>query len=192
MGKQPLDINEFDTTSYLRSLGYIGQETFIYNDSIRENIRFGLDCTDEEIIAAAQRADAHDFIMRTDHGYDTIIGDQGMKLSGGQRQRVAIARIILRNPEILLLDEATSSLDNISEKRIIESVKRLSANMTVITIAHRLSTIQDAHVIHVLKAGRIVESGSHEELLEQKGEYYRLYLGQEETKDPDGSEGDEE
>lgn len=186
-----VDINEFDPTSYLRSLGYIGQETFIYNDSIKENIRFGLDCTDEEIIAAAKRADAHEFIMRSDHGYDTIIGDQGMKLSGGQRQRVAIARIILREPEILLLDEATSSLDNISEKRIIESVKRLSENMTVITIAHRLSTIQDAHVIHVLKAGRIVESGSHEELLEMKGEYYRLYLGQEEKESGEES-GDEE
>jgi len=186
-----VDINEFDPTSYLRSLGYIGQETFIYNDSIRENIRFGLDCTDEEIIAAAKRADAHEFIMRTDYGYDTIIGDQGMKLSGGQRQRVAIARIILREPEILLLDEATSSLDNISEKRIIESVKRLSANMTVITIAHRLSTIQDAHVIHVLKAGRIVESGSHEKLLEMKGEYYRLYLGQEEKDGCEETEGEE-
>lgn len=181
-----VDINEFDQVSYLRSLGYIGQETFIYNDSIRENIRFGLNCTDEEIIEAAKRADAHDFIMRTDHGYGTIIGDQGMKLSGGQRQRVAIARIVLRNPEILLLDEATSSLDNISEKRITDAIQQLSENMTVITIAHRLSTIQDAHVIYVLKAGRIVESGSHEELLERKGEYYRLYLGQEKEEIGDG------
>ncbi|GAA5262968.1 ABC transporter ATP-binding protein [Methanocalculus sp. MC3] len=187
-----VDINEFDQVSYLRSVGYIGQETFIYNDSIRENIRFGLDSTDDEITEAARRADAHDFILRTDHGYDTILGDRGMKLSGGQRQRVAIARIILRNPEILLLDEATSSLDNISEKRIIESVKRLSENMTVITIAHRLSTIQDAHVIHVLKAGRIVESGSHKELLERQGEYYRLYLGQEEKEGQDVCEGSKE
>ncbi len=174
-----VDINEFDTTSYLRSLGYIGQETFIYHDTIKENIRFGLDCTDDEVIAAAQRADAHDFIMRTDHGYETIIGDQGMKLSGGQRQRVAIARIILRNPEILLLDEATSSLDNISEKKIIDSINKLSENMTVITIAHRLSTIRDADVIYVLREGEIMESGSHEQLLAMKGEYYQLYLGQE-------------
>ncbi|MCP1663257.1 ABC-type multidrug transport system fused ATPase/permease subunit [Methanocalculus sp. AMF5] len=173
------DVHEYDPREYLRALGYIGQETFIYHDTIGENIRFGLHCTDEEIIAAAQRADAHSFIMATDHGYDTIIGDQGMKLSGGQRQRVAIARIILRNPEILLLDEATSSLDNISEKRIVDAIQQLSKNMTVITIAHRLSTIQNADVIYVLSEGRIVESGSHEELLGRRGEYYRLYLGQE-------------
>ena len=102
-----------------------------------------------------------------------------MKLSGGQRQRVAIARIILRNPDILLLDEATSSLDNISEKKIIDSVQQLSENMTVITIAHRLSTIQGSDVIHVMKDGEIVESGTHEGLMETKGEYYQLYMGQE-------------
>jgi ABC-type multidrug transport system fused ATPase/permease subunit len=174
-----VDVNEFDTASYLRSLGYIGQETFIYHDTIKENIRFGLDCDDDEVIEAAKRADAHEFIMRTDHGYETVIGDQGMKLSGGQRQRVAIARIILRNPEILLLDEATSSLDNISEKRIIDAIQKLSENMTVITIAHRLSTIRNADVIYVLREGQIMESGNHEELLAMKGEYYQLYLGQE-------------
>nr|WP_304364256.1 ABC transporter ATP-binding protein [Methanocalculus taiwanensis] len=184
-----VDINKFDSASYLQSLGYIGQETFIYNDSIKENIRFGLDCNDDEIIEAARRADAHEFIMRTDLGYDTIIGDQGMKLSGGQRQRVAIARIILRNPKILLLDEATSSLDNISEKKIIESINKLSENMTVITIAHRLSTIRNADVIYVLREGQIMESGSHEELLAMKGEYYRLYLGQERERIREGDTG---
>ncbi len=174
-----IDIHDYDPREYLRALGYIGQETFIYHDSIKENIRFGLDCTDEEIIAAAKRADAHSFIIATDYGYDTIIGDQGMKLSGGQRQRVAIARIILRNPEILLLDEATSSLDNISEKKIIDSINELSEHMTVITIAHRLSTIRDADVIFVMKEGQIIESGLHEDLIAIKGEYYQLYLGQE-------------
>jgi ABC-type multidrug transport system fused ATPase/permease subunit len=174
-----VNINAFDPAEYIKSLGYIGQETFIYHDTIKENIRFGLDCSDDEVIAAARRADAHNFIMRTDKGYDTIIGDQGMKLSGGQRQRIAIARIILRNPKILLLDEATSSLDNISEKRIIEAIQQLSENMTVITIAHRLSTIKDADIIHVLREGKIVESGSHEELMDMRGEYYQLYLGQE-------------
>ena len=174
-----VNIDEFDHADYLRSLGYIGQETFIYHDTIKENIRFGLDRSDQEIIEAAKRADAHDFIMNTDQGYDTIIGDQGIKLSGGQRQRVAIARIILRNPDILLLDEATSSLDNISEKKIIDSVQQLSENMTVITIAHRLSTIQGADVIHVMRAGEIVESGAHDALMDMKGEYYQLYLGQE-------------
>ncbi|WP_321508685.1 ABC transporter ATP-binding protein [uncultured Methanoregula sp.] len=174
-----VNINEFDPAEYLGSLGYIGQESFIFHDSIKENIRFGLDRSDQEIIEAAKRADAHEFIMSTDQGYNTIIGDQGLKLSGGQRQRVAIARIILRNPDILLLDEATSSLDNISEKKIIDSVQQLSENMTVITIAHRLSTIHNADVIHVMKNGEIVESGTHDALMEKRGEYYQLYLGQE-------------
>ena len=179
-----VNLDEFDHADYLRSLGYIGQETFIYHDTVKENIRFGLERSDQEIIEAAKLADAHDFIMNTDHGYNTIIGDQGLKLSGGQRQRVAIARIILRNPDILLLDEATSSLDNISEKKIIDSVHQLSKNMTVITIAHRLSTIQDADVIHVMRSGVIVESGAHDALMDKKGEYYQLYMGQ----DRDGKE----
>lgn len=174
-----VNIEEFDHSDYLRSVGYIGQETFIYHDTIKENIRFGLERSDQEIIEAAKLADAHDFIINTDRGYDTIIGDQGIKLSGGQRQRIAIARIILRNPDILLLDEATSSLDNISEKKIIDSVQLLSENMTVITIAHRLSTIQGADVIHVMRSGEIVESGAHDALMDKKGEYYQLYLGQE-------------
>jgi ABC-type multidrug transport system fused ATPase/permease subunit len=174
-----VDIGEFSQLEYLKSLGYIGRETFIYHGTIRENIRFGLDRSDEEIIEAAKLADAHEFIMNADQGYETIIGDQGIKLSGGQRQRIAIARIILRNPDILLLDEATSSLDNISEKKIIDSIQLLSKNMTVITIAHRLSTIQGSDVIHVMRAGVIVESGTHDDLMEKKGEYYQLYLGQE-------------
>jgi len=182
-----VNIDEFDHADFLRSLGYIGQETFIYHDTIKENIRFGLDRRDQEIIEAAKLADAHDFIINTDQGYDTIIGDQGIKLSGGQRQRIAIARIILRNPDILLLDEATSSLDNISEKKIIDSVQQLSENMTVITIAHRLSTIQGSDIIHVMKDGAIVEGGTHDALMDKKGEYYQLYIGQErETNDRQG------
>lgn len=179
-----INLNDIDPADYLRSLGYIGQETFVYHDTIKENIRFGLDCTDNEIIEAAKLADAHEFIMETADGYDTIIGDQGIKLSGGQRQRVAIARIVLRKPEILLLDEATSSLDNISEQRIMESVEMLSENMTVITIAHRLSTIQGADLICVLKDGMLVENGSHEALMNLKGEYWKLYLGQRDEKIP--------
>jgi ATP-binding cassette, subfamily B, bacterial len=174
-----VNIDEFDPADYLRSLGYIGQETFIYHDTIKENIRFGLDRSDQEIIEAAKLADAHDFIMNMDQSYDTIIGDQGLKLSGGQRQRVAIARIILRNPDILLMDEATSSLDNISEKKIIDSIQQLSENMTVITIAHRLSTIQGSDVIYVMKDGEIVERGTHHGLMGKNGEYYQLYMGQE-------------
>ena len=169
------DINHVD---YLHHLGYIGQETFVYHDTIRENIRFGLDCTDEDIAEAAKLADAHNFIKATSDGYDTIIGDQGLRLSGGQRQRIAIARIILRKPEILLLDEATSSLDNISEQKIMESVEILSKNMTVIIIAHRLSTVQNADMIYVLKEGKLVENGTYDELMKSKGEYWDLYMGQ--------------
>ena len=177
-----VNLNDIDPSDYLKSLGYIGQETFVYHETIKENIRFGLDCTDDEIIEAAKLADAHEFIMAASEGYNTIIGDQGLKLSGGQRQRIAIARIILRKPEILLLDEATSSLDNISEQRIMESVEKLSENMTVITIAHRLSTILNSDKICVLKRGVLVEMGSHRELMEMKGEYWRLYMGQESDK----------
>lgn len=180
-----VNLNDIDPADYLLSLGYIGQETFVYHDTIKENIRFGLDCTDDEIIEAATLADAHNFILDTNDGYNTIIGDQGIKLSGGQRQRIAIARIILRKPDILLLDEATSSLDNISEQKIMESVEKLSENMTVITIAHRLSTIQGADQICVLKKGIIVEIGSHKALMDLKGEYWNLYLGQRDEKIPE-------
>ncbi|MBP2134572.1 ABC-type multidrug transport system fused ATPase/permease subunit [Methanomicrobium sp. W14] len=173
-----VNLNEINTSDYLRNLGYIGQETFVYHDTVKENIKFGLECSDEEIVNAAKLADAHEFIMNTKDGYDTVIGDQGIKLSGGQRQRIAIARIILRKPQILLLDEATSSLDNLSEQKIMESVEKLSKNMTVIIIAHRLSTVQNADSIYVLKGGKLVEKGTHLELLEQNGEYRRLYLGQ--------------
>jgi len=170
-----INLNKFKYSDYLKRLGYLGQETFIYHDSIKENIRFGLDCTDDEIVEAAKLADAHEFIKLTTKGYNTIIGDQGIKLSGGQRQRIAIARIILRKPDILLLDEATSSLDNRAEQRIMEAIDRISKDMTVIIIAHRLSTVKNADVIYVLKDGEIIERGKHEELLELRCEYYKLY-----------------
>jgi ATP-binding cassette subfamily B protein len=170
-----INLNEFKYSDYLKKLGYLGQETFIYHDSVKENIRFGLECTDDEIMEAAKLADAHEFIKLTSNGYDTIIGDQGIKLSGGERQRIAIARIILRKPEILLLDEATSSLDNKAEQRVMEAIDRISKDMTVIIIAHRLSTVKNADVIYVLKDGEMIESGKHEELLKLKHEYYELY-----------------
>ena len=178
-----LNIKEINKSSFLRRIGYIGQETFIFNNSIRENIRFGLaadDCTDEQIVEAAKLANAHDFIMETESGYDTIIGDMGMKLSGGQRQRLAIARAILRNPNLLILDEATSSLDTISEKSVMKAINNISKDVTILIIAHRLSTIQNADTINVLKNGKVVESGTHQELIDLGGEYYKLYQKQEE------------
>lgn len=177
------NIREINKNSFLKRIGYIGQETFIFNDSIQENIIFGLameDYTDEQIVEASKLANAHDFIMGTENGYKTIIGDMGMKLSGGQRQRLAIARAILRNPELLILDEATSSLDTISEKSVMRAINNISQDMTILIIAHRLSTIQDADTINVLKNGKMVESGTHQQLIDLGGEYYKLYQTQEE------------
>ena len=175
-----IDIFEYTDNSYLGKISYVGQETFIFNDTIRENIRFGmLDCSDDMIIEAARKAFAHDFIMRTEHGYASLVGDSGMKLSGGQRQRIAISRAILRKPEIIILDEATSSLDNISEKNIQKAIDMFSKNTTVLVIAHRLSTIQSADKIIVLKDGALLEEGRHKELLENKKLYFELCMKQE-------------
>jgi ATP-binding cassette, subfamily B, bacterial len=171
-----VDIADYTVKSYLSKIGYVSQETFIYNDTILENIKFGIEeCTEAMVIEAAQRAHAHDFIMRTRSGYGTIVGDAGMKLSGGQRQRLAIARALLRKPEIMVLDEATSSLDNISEKKVQEAINSISQFTTVVVIAHRLSTIRNADTILVLNDGRIVEQGSHDALLGKNGAYHNLY-----------------
>ena len=175
-----VDIFIYTDDSYLGKISYVGQETFIFNDTIKENIRFGMrDCTDEMIIAAAQKAHAHDFIINLENGYDMIVGDAGMKLSGGQRQRIAIARAILHGPEIIILDEATSSLDNISEKNIQQAMDRISENTTVLVIAHRLSTIRNADKIIVLKDGMVFEEGMHKELFENKKLYFNLCMKQE-------------
>jgi len=160
----------------LRSLiGNVNQEAILFNDSFRNNISFGVEnATDEEIIAAAKIANAHDFIMQTEHGYDTNIGDRGGRLSGGQRQRVSIARAILKNPPILILDEATSALDTESERLVQQALERLMNTRTTVAIAHRLSTIKSADEIYVIHEGQIVESGTHEELLAAGGYYKKL------------------
>ena len=158
------------------SIAYVSQETTLFDDTIRENIKYGrLNATEEEIIDAALAAAAHDFIIDLPDGYDTQIGQHGFKLSGGQRQRIAIARAILKNAPVLLLDEATSALDTISEKQVQVALEYLKKGRTTIVIAHRLSTIENADLIYVISDGAVKESGNHKELLEKGGEYADLY-----------------
>jgi subfamily B ATP-binding cassette protein MsbA len=161
----------------LRTLiGNVNQEAILFNDTFYNNITFGVEnATMDQVIEAAKIANAHDFIMESEQGYDTMIGDRGGRLSGGQRQRVSIARAILKNPPILILDEATSALDTESERLVQEALERLMKSRTTIAIAHRLSTIKNADEIYVLYEGEIVECGQHDELIAKNGYYKRLY-----------------
>jgi ABC-type multidrug transport system fused ATPase/permease subunit len=160
----------------LRSLmGNVNQEAILFNDTIYNNITFGVkEATAQQVEQAARIANAHEFIMETEQGYDTNIGDRGCRLSGGQRQRLSIARAVLKNPPILILDEATSALDSQSEKLVQEALERLMKNRTTLVIAHRLSTIKNADIICVMNEGRIVEAGTHDELLALNGAYKHL------------------
>lgn len=175
-----IDIKEISLKSLRRQIGIVTQETILFNDSIRANIAYGKPgATDQEIEEAARQANAHDFIMHLSSGYDTIIGDRGMRISGGERQRIAIARALLKNPSILILDEATSQLDSHSEKIVQEALDRLIQGRTVFVIAHRLSTVRNAHKIVVMDKGVIAEEGSHGQLIAKEGLYKKLYSMQE-------------
>ncbi|MCM0589422.1 MAG: ABC transporter ATP-binding protein [Gloeotrichia echinulata CP02] len=166
------DLREFELKSLRKAMGIVSQDTFLFNDSVRNNIAYGKpDATEEEVLTAAKRANAHEFISKLPQGVDTLIGDRGVMLSGGQRQRIAIARALLQNPEILILDEATSALDTVSERLVQAAIDDLSRDRTTLVIAHRLSTVQKADQIAVLEHGCVVEVGTHDELL-KKGSYY--------------------
>lgn len=169
-------LNEIKYSSLIKLIGLVSQDTFIFNATIGENIIFGQeDISDKELMEAAKLANAHEFIMSFPEGYETAVGDKGFKLSGGQRQRIAIARAILRKPQILILDEATSSLDHNSEASVQNAIERAVKNKTVIIIAHRLSTIMNAHKIVILEHGKIVQEGTHSDLMKQGGVYRNLY-----------------
>lgn len=171
-----ISINDYKLSDLRGLIGIVTQESILFNDTVFNNIAFGIDNPDKDkVIEAAKLANAHDFIMEMENGYDTNIGDQGGKLSGGQRQRLCIARAIMKNPEILILDEATSALDTESERLVQEALSNLMKDRTSLVIAHRLSTIKNSDNIIVLNEGKIVESGKHEELIELNGAYKRLH-----------------
>ncbi|MBE9143666.1 ABC transporter ATP-binding protein [Planktothrix mougeotii] len=173
------DLRDFDLQSLRKSMGIVSQDTFLFNASVRDNIAYAKpDVTDEEIIFAAQQANAEEFITKLPQGFLTPIGDRGVLLSGGQRQRISIARAILQNPDILILDEATSALDTVSERLVQEAIDKLSHDRTTVVIAHRLSTIQKADQIAVLDQGCLAEVGTHDQLLAKGGKYAQLYTMQ--------------
>ena len=169
------DIKDVTLKSLRDHIGVVQQDVYLFMGTIKENIRYGKpDATDEEVIQAAKLANAHDFIMSFENGYDTDIGQRGVKLSGGQKQRLSIARVFLKNPPILIFDEATSALDNESEQIVQESLEKLAKNRTTFVIAHRLTTIENAEEILMLTDEGIKERGTHEELMKLDGEYARM------------------
>jgi ABC-type multidrug transport system fused ATPase/permease subunit len=170
------DLKEYDMNTYRDIVGYVSQDPFVFNASIRENILFGGEFSDTEVIQAAKSAHAHEFIMDLPDGYDTMVGDQGVTLSGGEKQRIVIARAMIRRPEFLILDEATSALDNISEAAVQKAIDQVAKECTTLVIAHRLTTIRNADKIVVIEKGRIVEEGRHEELIERKGRYWEMSM----------------
>ncbi len=171
-----IDLRDAKLSSLRRQIGLVTQETVLFNDTVRHNIVYGRpDASDEQMMEAARIAFAHDFIMELPKGYDTIVGERGIFLSGGQRQRLAIARAILMDAPVLILDEATSALDAESERLVQRAIANLVRNRTTVVIAHRLSTIRRADKIVVMEGGRLIEMGTHSELLDRGGQYRRLY-----------------
>ena len=174
------DVRDVTQTSLHNNIGVVSQDVFLFADSIAENIRYGkLDATMEDIIEAAKLAEIYDDIMEMPDGFETNVGERGVLLSGGQKQRISIARIFLKNPPVLILDEATSALDSVTEAKIQETFDKLSQGRTTIVIAHRLSTVKNADRIAVIDEGRIIELGTHHELLEKNGAYAQLVHTQE-------------
>jgi ATP-binding cassette, subfamily B, bacterial len=173
------DVRELQQQSLVSHIGVVSQETYLFHASIAENLRYAKsDASDAELVSAARAANIHDTIASFPDGYETLVGERGYRLSGGEKQRIAIARVLLKNPAVLILDEATSALDTISERVVQAALDTASRGRTTIAIAHRLTTIVSADVIFVVDGGRIVESGTHFELLEARGEYSRLYAEQ--------------
>ncbi len=173
------NIKDFTLESLRKQIGFVQQDVFLFAGTVRDNIAYGKpDATEEEIILAARRAEIYDDIMNMSDGFNTVVGERGIRLSGGQKQRISIARVFLKNPPVLVLDEATSALDTVTEMKIQGAFDELSKGRTTFVIAHRLSTIRNAHIIAVVDNGRIIETGTHQELLNARGEYYRLYNAQ--------------
>ena len=174
-----VDLREFDIHSFRQKVAIVSQDTFIFNTSVKANIAYGMDSVSEhDILTVAKQANALDFIMELPQGFDTPLGDRGVRLSGGQRQRIAIARALLRNPDILILDEATSALDSVTERLIQDALEKLSTGRTVIAIAHRLSTIMGAEKVIVMDYGRVIEQGKYRDLLEQRGKLWEYHQTQ--------------
>lgn len=174
-----INVNDITNNSLRKNIGIVQQDVYLFNSSIKENILYGrLDATEEEVIEAAKRANIHDYVMTLPNGYDTVIGERGVKLSGGQKQRLSIARVFLKNPPILILDEATSALDNATEIMIQQSLDELCKGRTTIVVAHRLSTVKNADKIAVVSGGEISEHGTHDQLIAKDGIYAMLYRQQ--------------
>ena len=183
------DVRDWTVASLRSQIGIVLQDNILFSGTVLENIRMGrTDAAFEEIVSAAKAAGAHDFILELPNGYETEIGERGVKLSGGQKQRLAIARVFLKDPAILILDEATSALDLKSEQLVRDSLKRLAKNRTTVIVAHRLSTITDADRIYYIDGGRVLETGTHRELMMMDGLYARLFRMQHLEKEPVGRE----